>query len=111
MKRSNALFCTFLLFMAGSAFGQDRTTDGSQTQPNPPMTTSPDQQGAMQSDSGHSGMMGSKMTMLQCQDLAAMEKKNPGMTKDTMKDDTCASMMHKAKGNAGPGAVSQAQGK
>jgi hypothetical protein len=97
--------------MAGSTFGQDQAKENPQKQPSAPMTTAPDQQGGMKSDSAHSGMMGSKMTMVQCQDLAALEKKNPEMTKDTMKDDTCASMMHKAKGNAGPSAVSQPQGK
>jgi hypothetical protein len=113
MKRTNVLLCTCLLLVAGSSFGQDRAKEDSQTEPNAPMNPAPDQQGGMQSNTTHNGTMGSKMTMQQCQDMTAMEKKNPGMNKDAMKDRTCAQMKGKGdmgqKGDTGPSEASHTQ--
>ncbi len=108
MKPTSALFCTCLLFMAGSTFGQNQANANSQTQANAPTTSSTNQQGGMQNDTGQSSMMGPKMTTQQCRDLKAMELNNPGMTRDAKKDQTCASMMQQAKGNAGPSASTRA---
>jgi hypothetical protein len=101
MKLTSALFCTCLMLMAGSSFGQDRAKEDSQTEPNPPMNPSSDQQGGMKAnDMTHNGMTGSKMTIKQCRDMAAMEKKNPDMNKDPMKHQACAAM-HEPKGAVG----------
>jgi hypothetical protein len=108
MKKTHAFLCACLLIAAGSSFAQSRPGVDTQAQPTEAQLNSP--MFAIQGNTAHDGMTGSQLTMQQCQDLAAMQRNNPGMDRNAAQDEkACANLMNRkgAQGMAADGAMSK----
>jgi hypothetical protein len=112
MKKTHALLCACLLIAAGSSFAQSRPGVDTQAQPTEAQLNSP--MFSTQGNTPHDGMTSSQLTMQQCQDLAAMQRNNPGMDRNAGQDEkACASLMNRkgAQGAAADAPMSQNDGK
>jgi hypothetical protein len=106
MKGVLVALCTFVLLGATPSFAQDRSTEdtqGKNAAPDPaangtgatqPTGNTTQDKSALQS--GHEGEAGAQLTLKQCQDLSALEAKNPNLERDPIKDKACAQVLGKA---------------